>query len=222
MDLGILLTHEHALSGEEVFARRVADLFDWLDPLQDPETGFWWKAPPDPREAMAGAMHLYPLYWAWKRPLAREAGIARATLALQQPDGLFDYLTGVGGGQCLDFDAVSILSNLYWKGSFREGVVECMARVEKAILVNRNEDGGFSYQRTRRRWDFGTPATSFVSKTSAMWETYARLLTIGMTSAVIPESPFAGAWRFDHNLFEIRDGGSAWHEGRFSGAPPVF
>ncbi|MFA5645595.1 MAG: hypothetical protein WDA18_04480 [Candidatus Ratteibacteria bacterium] len=219
MDLGILLTWEYSSSQEEIFAKRMSDLFDWLDSLQDPTTGFWWKNPTDLREAMAGAMHLYPLYWAWHRPLHYEKEIAQSTLALQQSDGLFDYKIGIGGGQCLDFDAVNILSNLYWKGFFQEEILLAMRKVEKAILINRNSDGGFSYQRTEDKFTFGTPATSFISHTSAMWESYARLLTIGMTSAIIPDSPFSGPWKFDHNIFELRNGGKGWKQGRYCTFP---
>jgi len=155
---------------------------------------------------MAGAMHLYPVYICMKRPILRLEEAIRTTLSLQQPDGLFGYETGKGGEDCLDYDAVMILSNLSLIDSrYEQAVKSVFQKCLKGIMVCQNPDGGFACHRRDETYYFGTKTTAVAAGKSSLWATYSRLLTIAMImNHLYPET--RPEWRMGANLLEIWDG----------------
>lgn len=118
-------------------------LFEWLDEHQNPITGYWDLGQgASTLNAMAGAFHFYFLYFYTGRAVRYPERILESTLALQQPDGLFN--PSGGGGACLDLDAVDILVKFSLLTDYRAADVKAaLERAYEAILNNQNPDGGF-------------------------------------------------------------------------------
>jgi hypothetical protein len=158
----------------------VHDLLDFCDEHINPATGYHDAGRSDVRNAMAGAMHLYPVYILMQREIRCVPQIVETTIGLQQPDGLFGYESGAGGEDCLDYDAVLILSNTYFlcdDARNKRRIEQAFERCFEGILINRNPDGGFAY---------------------------SRLLAIAMMGNILyPES--RELWRMKNHLMEIWD-----------------
>jgi len=213
MDMGVLLDLQFRHFQDEQASEAIQFLFDYLDKKQDPATGFWFGPNDDIRCAMAGAMHLYPLYLAYNRPINYFEQIIDNTLALQQSDGLFDYEVGKGGSQCLDFDAMVIISNGYFLlPEKQQQIKECSKKVLDAIMVNKQADGSFSDSRIDQLRFWSTQAAAFKSNEGSIWDTYARIMTIAMCIEILKDAP-PSPMRGENHLFEIWHGGKGWNKG---------
>lgn len=213
MDLGVMLDLQHRHFADEKARYAVHVLLDWLDRHQDPRTGYWYLPDTDDRNAMAGAMHLYPLYWAYNREVRYFDRITKETLKLQQSDGLFAYQVGQGGSQCLDYDAILILVNAYaTRPAFRKIIRDACNRTVKAIAVNENDDGSWADCQVDEVRNWGTRATLFKAKQGSLWDAYARMMTVAMCKLVIDGQLPPGVCA-EHHLFEIFEAGRGWRQG---------
>ncbi len=150
MFLGILLIREFT-QHQTIKAKKVLEkMLQWLDQFQDPCTGYWGtREGASLLNGMAGAYHLYLLYYYLDRPLRYLDKIINSTLSLQQEDGLFSPRGG--GGACEDIDAIDTLVNAYQRTTYRRtDIVRALMRALPSLLVSQNEDGGFVYARRRR------------------------------------------------------------------------
>ncbi|MHB9025464.1 MAG: prenyltransferase/squalene oxidase repeat-containing protein [Armatimonadota bacterium] len=212
MDAALLLLE----SGE---GAAVDELLDFCDAHLDPRTGYHDAGLSETRNAMAGAMHLYPVYIVRNRPILHAEAAIRTTLALQQPDGLYGYESGSGGEDCLDYDAVSILCNLGLQHpALRAEIITSMEKTQAGLAICRNADGGFCAHRREETYYFGTHTTPVRPGDSSLWATYSRLLTLLMIEAFLTQREPPG-WRTAHNFFELWNGGvlpmsvSEWVDG---------
>ena len=208
MDAFLLLWHEHHFGDHRTEAQAaIGELLDFCDDATDPATGYHDRGQSDVRNAMAGAMHLFPAYFLCGRAPRYPETVVRTTLALQQEDGLFGYESGSGGEDCLDYDAVLILSNFYFLTPRYAGQIEdALRRCQQGIAVCLNADGGFAPHRRDEPYNFGTRRTTVAPGHSSLWATYGRLLTIAMAGMVLePENvPFV----LGNSLMEVWDGGA--------------
>ncbi len=208
MDAAVFLLDQLHFQRDASVRRALDALLDFCDAHINPQTGFHDGGLSETRNAMAGAMHLYPVYVLMRRPILRAAAALRTVAALQQSDGLFGYESGTGGEDCLDYDAVMILSNLNFVDpdrtpTVRQALEKCLA----GIMVCRNDDGGFACHRRPETYYFGTRTTAVPPGSSSLWATYSRLLTIAMiANNLFPAT--RPAWRMGANLMEIWDGGA--------------
>ncbi len=214
MDATLMLDLRYRHFRDLAARRAIDELLDALDRRQDTESGYWFCPGDDLRCAMAGSMHLYPIYWAYGRPVHHMDKVIENTLALQQSDGLFDYGVGAGGSQCLDYDAVFVLVNgAAALPARQEPVRDCCRSVLDAIVVNHNEDGSFSNDRVPDQvHHWATKAAAFRSDGGSLWDTYARLMTIAMCIEQITgrsPSPLCG----ENNWLEISHAGTGWRDG---------
>lgn len=203
MDVGMLLDMEHRYGQDPDAGVAQERLLEWLTRRIDPATGFWFGRHDDQRAAMAGAMHLYPLYWnrSQEVPYFRQA--VQHTLSLQQPDGLFAYDSGTGGEQCLDFDAVFILINGYAAfDDLRPTIRQSCQRMLDAIVVNELPSGGWSDSRKNQIRYWATRACSYRSDGGSLWDTYARLMTVAIGLYVTTGEIPSGV-QTERHLFEI-------------------
>lgn len=213
MDVGVLLDARARHHGDPAAEAALQELLKALAARLDPATGFWWGTHDTAREAMAGAMHLYPLYWAWQVELPYFDKAIDATLALQQPDGLFDYRSGTGGSQCLDYDAMLILCNGLSTHPQKAGYLQSAAtRLLQGIGVNRLASGAWSDSRQPVPRHWATRACAFHADGGSLWDTYARLLAVGMALHMLDRTPTMA--RPERHLFEIWSAGRGWHRGR--------
>ena len=215
MDVAVMLdaTWRHFKNTDAFNA--IHELLDALDRRQCSRTGYWFGPHDTNREAMAGAMHIYPVYWAYNRQINHLSDAVDNTIQLQQSDGLFDYSIGSGGSQCLDYDAVLVLANgLVLCPEYRQQIRSACSRVLDAIMVNHQPDGSFSdsLQETQRHW--ATRAAVYFANKGSLWDTYARLMTVAICLEIVTGVPTTNA-RFEHHWFELFHGGRGWKDGFF-------
>ncbi|NIA20958.1 MAG: hypothetical protein GWP05_03070 [Anaerolineaceae bacterium] len=208
MDAAVMLLESAARRNEPGAIEAVGDLLDFCDEQSDPETGFHDGGRSERRNAMAGAMHLYPVYVVMKREIPHADRAIETTLSLQQPDGLFGYESGTGGEDCLDYDAAIILSNLGLQGTqYRDRILEAFDRLEAGLEVCRNDDGGYAAHRRQETYYFGSRTTPVGPGQSSIWATYSRLLTCLAIEGFRNRKQPTG-WHTAHNLMEVWDGGT--------------
>ena len=213
MDMGVLLDLQYRHFNDDSARLAVESLIEALNEKQDKTTGYWLKTGTDLRCAMAGAMHFYPLYWAYGRSINYFAQAVETTLTLQQPDGLFAFESGAGGCQCLDYDAMLILANGHFKlGDLRNKIAAAAGKVLSAIMVNHNEDGSFDDSQTDETRYWTTKAAVYKANGGSIWDTYARLMTIAMCIEIVTGKP-PKFMRSEHHLFEIFHAGYGWRRG---------
>ncbi len=205
MDAALFLMDYSNSTGSQSGFQAVNELLDFCDENINPETGYHDVGKSEIRNAMAGAMHLYPVYILIQRKIKCVDTIIDTTVGLQQLDGLFGYESGSGGEDCLDYDAVFILSNMFFltdtpkrKKSIAESFLKCL----DGITVNQNPDGGFACHRRKESYYFGTLTTEVPPGGSSLWATYARLLAIAMMSKIL-QLPGSEQWHLNNNLMEI-------------------
>ncbi|MCF6177620.1 MAG: hypothetical protein L3J71_17835 [Victivallaceae bacterium] len=207
MDAFLLLQHNYCFDGSKAAYHAILELLEFCDMATDPLTGYHDFGRSEVRNAMAGAMHLYPAYFIYGRKPLYPGRVIDTTLALQQPDGTFSYESGSGGEDCLDYDAVFILSNFNFLTAdsnleLKASVIKCA----NAVMACSNDDGGFSCHRRHEVYNFGTESTMVRPGNSSLWATYSRLMTIGMAGEIFGRTPF----NFNSNLMEICDSGITW------------
>lgn len=213
MDLCLFLDHEARVYKNKKAVEGIETILDICDNNTNPQTGYHDRGESELRNAMAGAMHLYPIYFLWGRKPKYPEQVIKTTLSLQQKDGLFGYETGSGGEDCLDYDAVNILVNFSFitgsvtPGFMKKEVRECLERLLGAFEGCVNPDGGFCCHRRAERYRFGTYTTEVLRGGSSLWSTYSRLLTIAMATQVVKDHPAAGEWNLGNNIMEIWNGG---------------
>ena len=213
MDIGVMLDLQFRHFNDETALLAINKLLIALDIKQDTDTGYWFKPGTDLRCAMAGAMHFYPLYWAYGHNIKYFEKAIETTLSLQQPDGLFGFETGTGGSQCLDYDAMLILTNGYFKfGNYRQRIFDASKRVINGIMINQLPDGSFCDSQVDEIRYWTTKAAAYNAKNGSLWDTYARLMTIAMCVENLKHQP-PKPMRSEHHLFEIFHAGYGWRKG---------
>ena len=214
MDMAVLLDLQARHFNDKAAAGTVENLLNALDTTQDPKTGFWMTEHNDTRSSMAGAMHLYPVYWAYGHKLNYLRQAVDTTLSLQQPDSLFGFDSGNGGSQCLDYDAMLILCNGYFAFDRRRSDIRtACSRVLEAIMINHNPDGSFADSQIAELRYWATKAAPYRADQGSLWDTYARLMTTAMCLEIVtghPPEPMRG----EHHLFEIFHAGRDWLNGK--------
>jgi len=213
MDMGVLLDLQHRHFGDKKAAAAVEVILTFLDAKQDCNTGYWFKNGTDLRCAMAGAMHFYPLYWAYGHKLSYFEKVVETTLSLQQPDGLFGFESGKGGCQCLDYDAMLILINGCFKlGNHRKEISSACKKVINEIMIDQLPDGSFCDSQVDEIRHWTTKAAVYNAKAGSLWDTYARLMTIAMCIEILTHQP-PKPMQSEHHLFEIFHFGYGWSKG---------
>ena len=207
MDLAIFLTYEAKSNGNQKAVEAINVLLDICDKNTNPDTGYQDAGKSEIRNAMAGAMHIFPIFFMWQRNPRFPERIVETTLSLQQEDGLFGYESGSGGEDCLDYDAVNILVNFYFHSNYRrEQIRNALKKLSVGIEQCKNSDGGFCCHRRNKPYRFGTFTTEVPVGGSSLWSTYSRILTIAMTAKVLDNRSDSGSWDLGNNIMEIWDG----------------
>ncbi len=209
MDLGIFLSYEAKVNSDSKAIKAINLLLDICDKNTDPETGYQDAGKSELRNAMAGAMHLYPLYFLWGRQPKYPDKVIKTTISLQQNDGFFAYETGTCGEDCLDYDATSILVNFYYAYNFCHRQIRgALEKLLSVIGKCENPDGGFCCHRRNEQYRFGTFTTQVPIGGSSLWSTYSRILTIALAAKIAKKYSAVGHWNLGNNLMEIWDGGA--------------
>jgi len=182
-----------AEDGDPESGKRVLELMEWLDRIQDPATGFWGERFETRREileGMAGAMHTYHLYYYLDRPLPRLEQIARASISLAENE-----LAPVTSA-CLDVDIVELLANIHRLGLYRAEIEAILEKKLSLLLDFQNPDGGFCDESNGilrfDGWPGGYWEPQGISNCFATW---FRCATVGIISCILFPGT-AGQWKF--------------------------
>lgn len=209
MDLALFLTYEAITNRNSKAEEAVNIILDICDKNTNPHTGYQDAGKSELRNAMASAMHLYPIYFLWQRKPKYPHKVIETTLSLQQTDGFFAYEMGSCGEDCLDYDAVNIIVNFSFITDYRQKEIrQALGKLLNAIRSCKNPDGGFCCHRRDENYKFGTVTTEVPFGGSSLWSTYSRILTIAMATKVLKDHPASGNWDLGNNIMEIWDGGS--------------
>ena len=172
-----------ARGGKQKAHARLAQIADWLEEHQNPDTGFWHSEGVTYLPAMAGAAHLLHVFYALGRSVPRA-------------DQIVDSCAGRGypgiRAACADIDLVDILCHLRPYGHRVQAIDQILRRYLTELLQIQNEDGGFcdSYVTPLTTYGLVTPRN-----VSASWTTWFRLATIGMIAvSLVPGE--TGRWHF--------------------------
>lgn len=169
-------------------------LFEWHDRLQEPATGFWGVGQLSDarrgREAMAGAVHNFHLWYQRRRPIPfHERAV---DYALAQPPGV--------NSACIDVDLVDLLVHAAMLTNYRrEGTEAWLRQILVNLLDAQNPDGGFYDERTGVRlqdgWVGGYREPQGLSNTFATW---FRWIAIAMIADLL--WPGWWLWRFRRGI----------------------
>ena len=143
MFLGIFLTYEYERTSRKDLLEKLNAWFDFHNKTQNPQSGFWGNAKSTYYyRGMQNALHQFEIYYYWKRPINYIEEVVNNTLKIQNRDGSFSPIPG--GEGCHDYDAIHILANSYLKKDYkREEIAASLHKATKAIIQNKNGDGGF-------------------------------------------------------------------------------
>ncbi len=194
------LVHAVEHMHEQAAARLFHAALDWLDATQDQETGTWGrKAGSSLLNGMAATYHFLPFYEYVQRPIQYLSNLIDATLALQQPDGLFG--AGAGGGACEDLDAIGVLAIAARSTDYRaDEVKRAIIRAFWGVWNTQNDDGGFGYalradEQTYRFSNWAAMESHL--RASDVWATWSRLVALGTIRRWFPDdTPALPPWRF--------------------------
>lgn len=206
MDTAFALAFEWKVMGNAKAQEALAAWFDWHDRNFDPKTGFWDFARTGRlRDCMAGAMHQFGIYFMFNRDLRYPEQAADATVALQEPTGLF--APDSYSNNCLDIDAVFILANIYNKYGVRKAKIrEALERAFAANLKCFHPDGG-AMNRVG------------IDKQPDWWSTWCRIAIVGWSARILGISEYEGPWDFrPRHPFKCEDGGKSlpdWTDGKW-------
>jgi glycosyltransferase involved in cell wall biosynthesis/ubiquinone/menaquinone biosynthesis C-methylase UbiE len=173
---------------------------DWLDAVQDQETGTWGRKDGSSLlNSMAATYHFLPFYEHLQRPIQRLNNLIDATLALQHADGLFG--AGPGGGACEDLDAIGVLAMATRYSDHRaDEVRRAVLRAFWGLWNAQNDDGGFGYavRTDDQTYRFSNwAAMECRLRTSDVWSTWSRLVALGTIRRWFPDdTPALPTWRF--------------------------
>lgn len=169
-------------------------LVEWLNQKQDPSTGFWGNGQQESRKAlvhaMAGAMHVYHLYYYLGETIPNsariiDAGLDIASRELDRPSAA-----------CLDVDIVEMLAAM-WPARYRRGEIrEAMARKVAQVLEMQNGDGGFCDEREGiRRFDGWVGGYWEPQGMSNCFATWFRAITLAIALSLL-EPSLLERWTF--------------------------
>jgi hypothetical protein len=197
MDTAFALAFEWKVNGNERAQAALSAWFEWHDRNIDPKTGFWdFERTGNVLRAMAGGMHQLGIYFLFGREVPYHERAVKATLGLQQKNGLFSPDTW--GHHGLDMDAVFVIANLYNRyGGSASGVRSVLERAFEANLKCFHPEGG-------------AVSRAGVDRESDAWSTWCRVAITGWSARILRISEYLGPWDFSHrHPFHSEDGGKA-------------
>jgi hypothetical protein len=208
MDTAYALAFDWKVMGNQRAYDALVTWFAWHDEHLDPKTGFWdFARTGESRNCMAGAMHQFGIYFMFNHDLAFPEKAADSTITLQEPTGLF--APDSFSGNCLDIDAIFILTNIYNKYGVRKPQIrEALERAFAANLKCFHPDGGALHR-------------AGIDQQPDWWSTWCRAAIIGWSARILGISEYQGSWDFrPRHPFKCEDGGKSlptwtddmWHD----------
>jgi hypothetical protein len=195
MDTAYALAFDWKVMGNEKAHDALVTWFDWHDKHFDQKTGFWdFAHTGELRNCMAGAMHQFGIYFLFNHDVKCPERAVDATLALQEPTGLF--APDSFSNNCLDIDAVFILANLNNKYGVRGPKIRtALEHVLEANLKCFHPDGGAMHR-------------AGIDREPDWWSTWCRVAIVAWSASILGMSEYEGPWDFrPRHPFKHNNGG---------------
>ncbi len=197
MDTAFALAFEWKVNGNARAHDALTAWLDWHDRNIDPQTGFWdFGRTGNVLRAMAGGMHQLGIYFLLGREVPYHERAVKATLGLQQKNGLFS--PDSWGHHGLDMDAVFVLTNLH--NRYGDSAADVRSALERALEANLkcfHPEGG-------------AVSRAGIDHDADAWLTWCRVAITGWSARILRIAEFQGPWDFTHrHPFHSEDGGKA-------------
>lgn len=196
--VGQLLVHLREVEQHPEANKALEFYFDWLDTIQDPETGVWGTQDGCPLSyGVYGAYHQLLVYAYCNRPIQFRERIIDSVLSLQHPDGGFE--PGGGGGACQDVDCADILVKLSQQIDYRiEDSREALRRLLTSVISKMTPDGGFVYRYGESFMHHGLLRTYTPPNVPDLFSTWFRTHTLALIAQIVDSVSLGNVhWRFN-------------------------
>ena len=198
LNLGQVLQYARDFQNCSRAQRPMEMIFDWLDRVQNPDTGQWgaFGTPEERNKSYQGAYHFYLLYEYDKRPVKHVERIIDTMLEMQTPQGGFGIHPNTSG--CEDIDAIDPLVRYsqHAPGHRRADVTAALRRAFDWVLQNRTPDGGFAFIRDRDFF-YGSKLMYSAKDQGSMFATWWRMLALAILSRAVTNHPLARVkWQY--------------------------
>jgi hypothetical protein len=188
-NIGTFLQYSRDFHEDEKAGKAVDYLLDWLETIQDPQTGSWEYPIDTPMNRSLNVQtgyHLWLLFFYDKRPLKYINNIIDTVLSTQNSLGGFGV--PLNSSACEDIDSIDPLVRLSQFSDYRrEDIKEVLSKSLPWVLVNMNEDGGFVFRRIAP-FEYGHKYMSSLADESAMFPTWFRTLSLAYLSKALPDT----------------------------------
>lgn len=174
------------------------EMYDWLDKMQDSQTGLWGHFFEDPVWLSNGVQtgyHLWLLYFYDNRPIQYIERIIDSCLKTQNIYGGFGV--PLNSSACEDIDSIDPLVRLGLMTEYRrDDIIDALKKALPWVLANFNQDGGGIFRRLET-FQYGHNIMHTKSEESSMFPTWFRTLTLAYLSKLLADNPIAGIeWQF--------------------------
>ena len=162
------------------------EMFDWLDKMQDPETGLWGECFNNKRRLSNGVQtgyHLWLLYFYDSRPIHHVDRIIDSCLATQNKRGGFGV--PLNSSACEDIDSIDPLVRFSFLTDYRkEDIRQALEKSIPWILVNANPDGGWVFRRYEA-FQYGHELMRAEAEESSMFPSWFRTLALAYLGKIL-------------------------------------
>ena len=196
MNYGTCLQYNRDFWGISEANNSILEMFDFLDEIQDKETGLWGSPIKSNQNELSlmeqTAYHLWILYFYDIRKIEYIEYAIDSCLALQNEFGGFGPGHNIGRASnpftsaCEDIDCIDPLSRFYFITNYRKSdIEESLRKAIPWILYNQNKDGGFVFRR-EEKLVYGHQLMMSERNHSNIFATWFRTLSLAYISMVLP------------------------------------
>ncbi len=195
---GTMLQYARDFQGQDWADRALRAIYEFLDEIQDRNTGLWGNNFDTPKNLSIGVQtgyHFWCLYFYDSQPVNYREKIVDTCLKTQSK--LYGFGVSANSSACEDIDSIDPLARLYSQiDHHRKDVIAALEGALSWVLVNMNEDGGFVFRRAEP-FIYGHRNMSSKADESAMFPTWFRTLSLAYIGKVLNNSSVGKfEWRF--------------------------
>ena len=185
-NLAVMLQYARDFQRETWCEDSLKEMFDWLDKMQDPETGLWGECFNTKHRLSNGVQtgyHLWLLYFYDSRPIHHVDRIIDSCLATQNKRGGFGV--PFNSSACEDIDSIDPLVRFSFVTDYRkEDIRQALEKSIPWILVNANPDGGWVFRRYEA-FQYGHELMRAEAEESSMFPSWFRTLALAYLGKIL-------------------------------------
>jgi len=199
MNYGVLLQYNRDFWGIKEAGDALCEILDWLDTVQNPQTGCWGHFEDKQMEKsleIQTAYHLWVLYFYDNRPIHYMEQAIDSLLSSQNKLGGFGVASN--SSACEDIDSIDPLCRFYFLTDYRrQDIREALEKALKWVPLNQNEDGGFVFRRFEPL-AYGHELMTTAKDESSLFPVWFRILSLTYIAQVLKDDPVLSKtkWNF--------------------------